>query len=123
MISARQYILSRIAKNEHHLDHKLKTKITYTLSKRGLDGNGRFRSPVHGYQTALEVLADYGIELDDVVSRSRMDLAISQGRITLDIAFTNKEDPFSPIDIRDSMLVLTFYERSDDNWEVLGYLS
>jgi hypothetical protein len=92
------------------------------LVKAGLDGNGRFRKPEHAYSKALDVLTDFGIELDTIVS-SHLFKARPTGVINVDLAYSNEEDPFSPFSITNSVLHLQFTELDKDRFEAVAYLS
>lgn len=95
--------------------------ITEDFIKVGLDGNTRFMKPQHGFSKAVEVLAEHGIELDEVVNAWLFNR--DSGKLQVDVAFTNKDDPFSPISIRNSMLVLTYHKLAEDKFEVIAYMS
>lgn len=98
----------------------LKRAINKDLNKAGLDGNGRFRKPEEAYSRALEVLAEYGIELDEVVSSHLF--KGDKGSLTIDVAFTNPQDSFSPDSISNSVLRLDFTNLGN-RYEVIGYMS
>lgn len=123
-------------------DFKLPTvvsnKITPTMRNKinarlagpadGLDGNKPWPKAEHGYAHALDVLSDYGIELDGVVNS--MDFKPLSGRVRANLAFTNKEDSFSPTSIQNTMLIVTFAprghegaDRTQTRFEVIAYLS
>jgi hypothetical protein len=104
------------------LDRSRKTKINRVFALEGLDGNGRFEKAERGMSKALEVLGDYGIEMDELPNSHVF--TQPSGRITLDLAFTNKEDSFSPIQISNSRLVLTFHKFEETGkYEVTAYVS
>lgn len=104
------------------LDASLRRKINSQLSRAGLDGNGRWDRPEGGYVKALDVLSEFGIELGEVVSSHLF--RRPSGTLNIEIAFTNPSDPFSPIQIRNSMLSLTYTEVGDGGrYETLAYLS
>lgn len=96
-------------------------KINEAFRKLGLDGNGRFVKAEHGYAKAVEALAAFGIELDGIVDSFKFNRL--EGRVTVDIAFTNPSDLFSPTSISNSVLVITFYKHDDNKFEVLAYMS
>jgi DNA-binding ferritin-like protein len=103
------------------LDRKIRQKANKALNRAGLDGNGRFRKPDRGYAKALDVLADSGIELDEVVSS--FTFQPEKGSTTVRLAFSNPEDSFSPESIHNAMLVLSWYQHRPDHYEVLAYVS
>jgi len=103
------------------LDRKLKNLIAHAFKFEGLDGNKFFRKAQDGYSKALGVLQDYGIEMDEVVSSHLFNPP--EGRISINLAWTNKEDMFSPESIPNSMLVVTFHQMESGKFEVIAYLS
>ena len=103
------------------INSALRSKINRELVRAGLDGNSRFEKPGLALSAANKVLADNGIEWDEAISADR--LMGSEGRITVDLAFTNKEDVFSPIQITNSMLAMTWYEHAKYKYEAVAYLS
>jgi hypothetical protein len=103
------------------LDAKTRMKINKKLDADGLGGRTFFRKAEHGLQTAIGVLQDFGIEQDGVENS----YVFSQptGRLKLDLAFSNDQDPFSPIEITNSKLIIQFTQMDSGNFEVIGYLS
>jgi len=112
----------RMAMQPGNLDRKTKTQANRQLIKAGLDGNGRYRKPAQAYSKALDVLAGFGIELDEIVS-SHLFQARPSGTLNVRLAFSNPEDPFSPVSIRNSVLHLQFTELRKDHFEAVAYLS
>lgn len=98
-----------------------KNQIAEAFNRAGLDGNGRFRSATQGYVKALDVLATFGLELDEVVNSHLF--KADHNSITIWIARTNPQDPFSPVSIRNSMLALSWAELMPGRFEVLAYMS
>ena len=119
------------AERPGYLQPQLKQKITRVFKLEGLDGNGRFTKAEHGYSKAVEVLSDYGIEIAETPNSHIF--TNPEGRFTLDLAFKNPEDSFSPTPIRNSTLVVSFYQTAggrelsrvleQDKYEVTAYLS
>lgn len=102
------------------LDNGTKSKINADLRKAGLDGNGRFRKIGEAISKALTVLSRYGIEQDDYLNAHNFPEA--KGSYNIGLAFSNKEDPFSPTSIANTGLYLA-WEDLGRNVEVVGYLS
>lgn len=98
----------------------LKREINKQLIREGFGGSGRWRKPEQGYAKALEVLSKFDIELDTVVSSHLFNRP--QGFITVDVAFTNEEDPFSPESISNSILRLDWTDVGN-GYEIIGYMS
>jgi len=98
----------------------LRQKINAELVREGFGGRGRWRKPDRGYAKALEVLSKFDIELDEVVSPHLF--RGPQGRVIVDLAFSNPEDPFSPESISNSVLRLDFTDVGN-GYEIIGYLS
>ena len=103
------------------LDRSTRNRIAKAFTRAGLDGNGKFRKPQEGYSRALDLLRDFDIEMDDVPSSHLFNG--DSGRLSIHLAFTNLEDAFSPTPIKNAMLVITFYQRDKNNFEVLAYIS
>jgi hypothetical protein len=99
----------------------LRNQIANDFEKAGLDGNGRFEKPVHGYMKAVEILQSYGIELNDLADSHSFTYPDRQ--ITLDLAFTNQDDPFSPIAIPHMLVVAWHKFEQTGAYEVLAYVS
>lgn len=104
------------------LPTRTRIEVNSTLSKYGLDGNGRFASPSAALDKAQEVLAKHGIELDTTPDSWAL-TKYDQFRLTLDVAWTNEADSFSPVSIENSMLVFTWYKFQEEVYEALAYLS
>lgn len=103
------------------LDSKTRQEINRMLDRAGLDGNKRFEKAEHGFSRAMDVLSKFGIEQDEIPNShifTRPD-----GRFTVDLAFSNPQDAFSPQAISNSMLVVTFHELAPYKFEVIAYVS
>lgn len=103
------------------LDKALGKTINAALVAAGLDGNGRFRKQSDALRAALDVIGSNGMEQDEVIHADR--LRSDSGRITVDLAFTNPNDSFSPIPISNSMLVLSWHKLESGAFEGVAYLS
>lgn len=102
------------------------TRINATLRKLGMDGNGRFSRMGGVLNDIGTVLAENGLEWDDVLDGHRFNQP--RGRANLSIALTNEADSFSPENVVNSMvniqwIVLGKDENDEDLIEVLAYLS
>lgn len=104
------------------LSDRKRADINNALVKAGLDGNGRFNKPEAAYSRALDVLADYGIELDTVVS-SHLFKNRPTVVIPIRVAFSNPDDPFSPVSISNSMLYFQSTELRPGAFEAVVYMS
>lgn len=91
----------------------------------GLDGNGRFYKVGSALSKAWGVLADFGIE-PGVAVRADSFLGNS-GTHAIPLAWTNPDDPFSPQDVEDMELILSWHREpqrpGDEKTEVIAYLS
>jgi hypothetical protein len=103
------------------LDPKKKRLIGRVFKLEGLDGNKYFRRAQEGYSKAIDVLQDYGIEMDEVVSSHLFNEP--KGQFTVHLAETNPDDIFSPIPITNSMLAVSFHQMQSGKFEVIAYLS
>lgn len=117
-VVASRYIRAQSAQK---LEPQTRQSVNKRLIAVGLDGNGRFTKPEHGYMRAVDVLAEFGIELDEVVNSFSFKPPSNQ--FSVHLAYTNREDLFSPIEIRNSKLAIHYTEVSPGRFEVLAYLS
>jgi hypothetical protein len=118
--------IKKLAAPTAKMDTKTRNKINSMLSNHGLDGNKSFEKAERGYAAALDVLGYFGVEMDQVVNShmfSQKKDGHPQGSLTVDLAFSNKEDSFSPTPISNTMLVLSYYLKENDKFEVTAYLS
>jgi len=103
------------------LDNAVKRSASRDFKREGLDGNGSFQEVGNGIRAAFDVLGAYGIETDTILNAHLF--MGDQGRRQLDLAFSNPADSFSPVPIRNSVLVFSWYRRDSGNFEILCYLS
>lgn len=96
-------------------------KVNADLRKKGLEGNGRFRSISHGLSTIHDVMGKHGLELDDVFSADLF--RGPKGDRTFHIAFSNPQDSFSPVSIHNSLLKIQWHRHDNGRYEMLAYLS
>ena len=103
-----------------NLSRKARTAGTSALVRAGLDGNGRFYSISSALCSAFQALTSLGIEPADIVSA---DMVMGdRGQRTVDLAFGNAADPFSPVSIANSLLAFS-WTRLESGYEVIAYLS
>lgn len=114
-------LLTKRAGRGRTLDRGTRQRVNKDLTRVGLDGNGRFRKPGLGVSAAWPVLSKYGIEPGEILHADRF--RQPSGQFSIDIAFSNPEDSFSPEQISNSMLVIQYTELRDSVYEVLAYLS
>ena len=91
------------------------------LVQGGMDGNGRFETPSLALAKIGDILSGFGIEWGEVIQS--FPLRKPSGRMDIDLAFTNPEDSFSPVDIRNSRLAFQWYRLENEKFEVVAYLS
>lgn len=103
------------------LDSRVRRQANAALIRAGLDGNGRFRKIGEALAKAFDVLNDFGIEPDEVLSAHKFPEA--KGRANVELAFKNPEDPFSPEPIANSMLAIQWTELTPGRVEAVAYLS
>jgi hypothetical protein len=103
------------------LTQAIKSKVNRELEKAGLDGNGRFEKPGLALSAIGNVLSANGIEFDEITNAHS--LMGDKGRVTVDIAMTNQEDPFSPTSIRGTMVAMSWTKLGEYNYEAVAYLS
>lgn len=104
------------------LDNRTKAQVNRAFTRHGLDGNTYYAKAEHGYAKAVEIMGQFGIELDGIPNS--MEFTRPSGRVSVDLAWTNQADPFSPTPISNSMLVVTFHKMDKTGrFEVIAYLS
>lgn len=101
------------------LDSSTRRKANDALRRKGFDGNGRFRSKGQAINLAFGVLDEFGIEADEVISADKM----RSGTRGIELAWTNPDDPFSPVNIPNSVLHFSWTEVGNGLYEVIAYLS
>lgn len=110
------------------LPAKVLKAINKALILRGLDGNGRFPSPGRALATAGDVLGRAlsakdgidGVEFAEVISADRV--RAGEGRTTVQLALSNRADPFSPHPIGNTLLI-TWYKHGEGKFEAVAYVS
>ena len=110
-----------IAATGIRLDPKVKRNVARTFTAEGLDGKGSFVEPQEGFTKALNILQHFGIVANDIVSGNVFNR--DKNHFNLEIGTPSPESFMPPTPIKNSMLVFTYYKRSEDNYEVLAYLS
>lgn len=91
------------------------------LRRAGLDGNGRFRKVGEALTVAFDVLSKLGIEQDEILSAHKF--SGESGSTTIELAFSNPDDAFSPENISNSVLAFSWTELVKGRFEVVAYLS
>lgn len=119
--SVNQVIRRKAGLDNGIVDRKTMRFANAAMRQKGLDGNGRFVKPTRGYALALDILADFGIELGRVVSSHLFDR--DRGNLSVELAFTNPDDSFSPVAIRNTALYIAYERLGDVGYEVIAYLS
>lgn len=103
-----------------YLHQSIRSTINEHLSRSGLDGNTYYEKPQHGYVRALDILAEYNIELGEVVDS----WAFTHPSHHIYILLAKKtSDPFAPIDIPNTQLSLSWHKMQSGRFEVIAYLS
>lgn len=103
------------------LDNSTRQKVNAALMKKGLDGNIAFQRIGQALNVIAGVLQDAGLEQAEVFSANRF--MGDDGRANFDIALSNPTDSFSPTDIANSMLAITWHKHESGRYEVIAYLS
>jgi hypothetical protein len=121
MASVERVLARKAGLENGKLDDRTRRSANAAMSRKGLDGNGRFIKAINALSLALETLDDFGIELGEVVI-SHM-FSPESNTLNIDLAFTNPADSFSPVSITNSMLHLSYTRLDNDRFEVLAYLT
>lgn len=103
------------------MDPATKREGNALLRRAGFDGNGRFRRVGEALNVAFSTLAKVGIEADEVLSAHFF--KGESGTKAIDLAYSNKEDPFSPEPISNSVLHFSWSTLDNGTLEVVAYLS
>lgn len=98
---------------------KTRKQVNGRIVRAGMDGNGRFEKVGHALSAALECMRTGGVELAEVPSLLETD----RGTCSLSLALSNAADPFSPEEIRNSRLALSWTKLGENRFEVVAYLS
>ena len=91
------------------------------LIRAGMGGNGRFKSPAEALSKAGDILSVNGMEWGEVINS--FPLGQPTGRMIIDIALSNPDDPFSPTNVNNSALAIQWYQLDGGAFEVVAYLS
>lgn len=104
-----------------HLKPDVRRKVNVAFDKAGLGGRVKFDRPQKGYSLAVNIMGDFGIELDEIPDSF---LFREESRhFSVRLAFKNPDDPFSPIPIVNSKLAISYTMLHDNVYEVVAYLS
>jgi hypothetical protein len=103
------------------LDPKLRRQVNDALDRAGFGGKRKFRRMGEALNAVMSVLSDHGIEQDETLNAHHFNQP--KGTANIDIAFSNAEDPFSPENIGNSWLHMSWEELRADTIEVIAYLS
>lgn len=103
------------------LDKQDRAMINESLVRAGLDGNGRFRSVGMALSAASDVLDDYGLEPDEVLSAWKF--SGPSGHTQIRVAESNRNDPFSPVPVENSVLAFSWHQLAEGRWEAIAYMS
>lgn len=98
-----------------------RTNITRALSDAGFDGRKLFRSPTQGLSVLQGVLAEFGLEPDQIFSSHIFKRP--EGTQQIHLAHSNPEDPFSPDPVRNAMVFYQWYTMPSGNVEIVAYVS
>ena len=98
---------------------KTRQQVNRFISKAGMDGNGRFEKVSHALSAALDCMRRVGLELGEVPSLPETD----RGTCALRLALSNAADSFSPEEVRNSRLAMSWTKLGENRFEVIAYLS
>jgi len=103
------------------VDTRTRAQVNKAFRSAGLDGNGRFQSPGRALAVIFNVLNNFGYEADTVVSSHRLN--VPSGSVNIDIALSNRSDPFSPTPVDNTVVHFQWQELQPDRFEAIVYLS
>lgn len=111
----------RLASRGQPLDRQTRQRANVALIKAGLDGNTYFDKAQQGYAKAVDVIAGFGMELATIPNS--FVFTRPEGKVDVDLAWKNPTDSFSPEEVPNSVLVVTFHQMDSGRFEVIAYLS
>ena len=114
-------VAERFARSRARLDNRLKADINTSLRKAGFDGRGRWQKIGQALSAAFDVLAKHGLEQDETLNAHLF--REPSGTRSIEVAFTNEEDSFSPISISNSVVHFSWTELRERHIEVIAYMS
>lgn len=141
MVELRKIIKKRIARfknkgsnavdfmfsDKDTIDPRERRDLNKKLNKKGLDGNGRFIKVDHGLQAIHEILSDFSLEIDEVLSSDLF--RHDSGSRTFNLARKSR-DPQDPKPIKNSMISFSWEllgneseDRSKRRYEILAYIT
>lgn len=103
------------------LTPKGRSDLNRALDRAGFDGMKTFRTVGSGLNKLTEVLAEFGLEPDQIFSAHIFKKPSGTQQIWF--AQTNPEDPFSPDPVRNSAIFFQWYTHQSGNLEITAYAS
>lgn len=107
----------------HAITSQQRRAINAAFSTKGLGGRVRYEKPAHGYADATHILGDFGIELQQPAHG--MVFNPEDGTASFDLLWSNPDDPYSPQELTNSMLVVGWHRHMTGHgtYEVTAYMS
>jgi len=118
-----EWALKHEAKKASTLDRGLRERVNALMSQKGLDGNRPFDSIGIGLNAITDTLEQHGIEVTGQGFNAMDTYSFGRPPKTFDVAFSNRDDPFSPIEIDNSMLSVSWQEMGSGRWEMIARLT
>ena len=106
-----------------HLPEQVRQTVNAQLASAGLDGNGRFPSIGRAINVVWGVLGVHGLQIGTTPSADLFRRRPG-GDVQLEIEYVNPTDPFSPVQITNSLIHFQYHVEPDTRRvDVVAYLS
>ena len=106
-----------------HLPEQVRQTVNGQLAAAGLDGNGRFPSIGAAINVVWGVLGIHGLQIGTTPS-ANLFRQRPGGDVQLEIEYMNPTDPFSPVQITNSLIHFQYHVEPDTRRvDVVAYLS
>lgn len=99
----------------------IRREVNAALRKEGLDGNGRFESMAWIVNKINEILGYYNMEIIDLITPYTF--PGQSGHKSLSFGITPDDDYYSPEEIDNSMVAISYYKHEDGRYDAVVYLS
>lgn len=125
MVNGNRKVIERISQQMRtagkgaRMDNTLRQRMNRQISK--LITNNYFERATQGWSAIVDILQSFDIEIDGIIDSHIF--TREDGSARMDLAFTNREDPMSPVPIGNAMLVFSFHEMQSGRFEITAYVS
>jgi len=103
------------------LNSSMRSKIAKAFDKAGLTGKAGFKRVGEALTRAFAILDRYDIEIGQVATKDMF--PGPSGSRAVQIAFSNRRDPASPVEVQNSMLHVSWHQQETGLFEIVMYLT